>query len=125
MADDSPPDRLSNNPRSPHFDMAAMQRGVGVRFKGREREDVEEYCVSEGWVRVAAGNAVDRHGLPVTVKLNGEVETWWREDGGSDLAQHDHERPHTAHTPAERGGAAGHASSAPAPKMRKKQDRSS
>ncbi len=76
---DTPPDRLSNNPRSPHFDMAALQRGVGIRFKGREREDVEEYSASEGWIRVAAGKAVDRHGMPVTVKLNGEVETWWRD----------------------------------------------
>ena len=62
MADNSPPDRLSNNPRSPHFDMEALQRGVGIRFKDREREDVEEYCVSEGWIRVAAGKSVDRHG---------------------------------------------------------------
>ncbi len=69
---------------SPHFDRRALQRGVGIRFKGREREDVEEYCASEGWVRVAAGKAVDRHGLPVTVKLNGEVETWWREEEGGE-----------------------------------------
>ena len=73
MADETPPpDRLSNNPRSPHFDVDALRRGVGIRFKGREREDVEEYCASEGWIRVAAGKAVDRHGLPITVKLNGE-----------------------------------------------------
>ena len=81
MADDSPPDRLSNNPRSPHFDVAALQRGVGIRFKDREREDVDEYCVSEGWIRVQAGKAVDRHGMPVTVKLSGPVETWWRDAG--------------------------------------------
>ena len=55
-------------------------RGVGIRFKGREREDVEEYCASEGWIRVQAGKAVDRHGMPVTVKLSGEVETWWRDE---------------------------------------------
>ena len=61
--------------------MEALQRGVGIRFKGREREDVEEYCASEGWIRVAAGKAVDRHGVPVTVKLSGEVETWWRDEG--------------------------------------------
>ena len=78
---DSPPDHLSNNPRSPHFDIEALRRGVGVRFKGRERADVEEYCASEGWIRVAAGKAVDRHGMPVTVKLNGETEIWWRDDG--------------------------------------------
>jgi hypothetical protein len=81
MADNSPPDRLSNNPRSPHFDVEALQRGVGIRFKDREREDVEEYCVSEGWIRVAAGKSVDRHGAPVTVKLLGPVEAWWREEG--------------------------------------------
>ncbi len=79
MADDNPPDRLSNNPRSPHFDVDALQRGVGIRFKDREREDVEEYCVSEGWIRVQAGKAVDRHGMPVTVRLSGPVETWWRD----------------------------------------------
>lgn len=80
MADTPPPDRLSNNPRSPDFDADALSRGVGIRFKGKEREDVDEYCASEGWIRVAAGKAVDRHGMPVTVKLQGEVETWWRED---------------------------------------------
>ncbi len=80
MAKESPPDRLSNNPRSEHFDMEAMQRGVGVRFKGVEREDVEEYCASENWIRVQAGKAVDRHGMPVTVKLSGPVETWWRDE---------------------------------------------
>jgi hypothetical protein len=74
---DTPPDRLANNPNSPHFDMATLQRGIGVRFKGRERTDVEEYCISEGWIRVAAGKAVDRHGLPVTVKLSGPVEVWF------------------------------------------------
>lgn len=78
---DTPPDRLSNNPASDFFDMAAMQRGVGVRFKERERQDVEEYCVSEGWIRVAAGKAVDRHGHPVTIKLSGPVEIWWRDAG--------------------------------------------
>jgi hypothetical protein len=81
---DTPPYRLSNNPRSPHFDVDALRRGVGVRFKGREREDVEEYCASEGWIRVQAGKAVDRNGMPVTVKLNGEVETWWRDEGQDD-----------------------------------------
>jgi hypothetical protein len=76
-----PPDRLSNNPASAYFDLDAMQRGVGVRFKERERTDIEEYCVSESWVRVAAGKAVDRHGAPVTVKLSGPVEIWWRDEG--------------------------------------------
>ena len=121
---DGPPDRLANNPRSPHFDMAALQRGVGIRFNGREREDVEEYCVSEGWIRVQAGKAVDRHGLPVTVKLSGPVETWWREgEGGTDMAVHEHERGPVGHAPAERKGARGHTSEARAPQVRKKQDR--
>jgi hypothetical protein len=78
---DTPPDRLSNNPRSPHFDMAVLQRGIGVRFKGRERTDVEEYSISEGWIRVQAGKAVDRHGMPVTVKLSGPVEVWFADVG--------------------------------------------
>ena len=82
-----PPDRLSNNPASPNFDLEAMQRGVGVRFKGRERTDIEEYCVAEGWIRVAAGKTVDRNGYPVTVKLVGPVEIWWRDEGeGTDAA---------------------------------------
>lgn len=81
---DTPPDRLSNNPRSPHFDVETLQRGIGVRFKGRERTDVDEYCISEGWIRVAAGKAVDRHGMPVTVKLNGPVEVWFADAAPED-----------------------------------------
>jgi len=77
---DTPPDRLSTNPRSPHFDMDVLQRGIGIRFKDRVRTDVEEYCISEGWVRVAAGKTRDRHGQPLTIKLNGPVEAWF-EDG--------------------------------------------
>ena len=74
---DTPPDHLSTNPKSPHFDMDVLQRGIGIRFKGRERKDVEEYCISEGWSRVAAGKTRDRHGNPLTIKLNGEVEAWF------------------------------------------------
>ena len=74
---DTPPDRLSINPRSPHFDGETLRRGVGIRFKGRERTDVEEYSLSEGWIRVAAGKALDRHGQPVTIKLSGPVEAWY------------------------------------------------
>ena len=62
MTENAPPDRLSNDPRSPYFDADALRRGVGIRFKDREREDVEEYCASEGWIRVQAGKSVDRHG---------------------------------------------------------------
>ena len=74
---DTPPDRLSLNPRSPFFDGELLRRGVGIRFKGRERTDVEEYSVSEGWIRVAAGRSFDRYGQPMTVKLKGEVEPFF------------------------------------------------
>jgi hypothetical protein len=74
---DTPPDRLSLNSRSPFFDADLLRRGVGIRFKGRERTDVEEYCVSEGWIRVAAGKSLDRHGQPMTIKLQGEVEPYF------------------------------------------------
>lgn len=80
---DTPPDRLSLNPRSPHFDAETLRRGVGIRFKGKERTDVEEYCVSEGWIRVAAGRSLDRFGQPMTVKLKGEVEPFFQDAGAS------------------------------------------
>lgn len=76
---DTPPDRLSNDPRSPHHDAACLERGVGVRFNGVERHNVEEYCVSEGWVRLAVGKTVDRHGAPLTMKMNGMVEPYYRD----------------------------------------------
>lgn len=76
---DTPPDRLSVNPNSPHYDAAALERGVGVRFKGQEKTNVDEYCVSEGWVRLTVGNTVDRKGNPMTVKLQGEVEPYFRD----------------------------------------------
>jgi hypothetical protein len=75
---DSPPDRLSIDPRSPHYDAAALARDVGIRFKGAEKTNVEEYCVSEGWVRVAAGKALDRYGNPLTIKLTGKVEAYYK-----------------------------------------------
>jgi hypothetical protein len=78
---DTPPDRLSLNPRSPHFDADLLQRGIGIRFKGQERTNVEEYCVSEGWIRVAAGRSLDRFGQPMTVKLQGEVEPYFQDAG--------------------------------------------
>jgi len=76
---DTPPDRLSLNPRSPFFDAGLLRRGIGIRFKGRERTDVEEYSVSEGWIRVAAGRSLDRFGQPMTVKLKGEVEPFFQD----------------------------------------------
>jgi hypothetical protein len=77
---DTPPDHLSNDPDSPYYDEAAIERGVGVRFKGVEKNNVEEYCVSENWVRVAAGKAKDRHGNPVTIKLTGTVEPYFKDE---------------------------------------------
>ena len=76
---DTPPDRLSLNPKSPHFDADTLRRGVGIRFKGKERTDVEEYSISEGWIRVAAGRSLDRFGQPMTVKLKGEVEPFFQD----------------------------------------------
>ncbi|MGH6665745.1 MAG: DUF3297 family protein [Pseudolabrys sp.] len=75
---DTPPDRLCNDPRSPYFNAEALARDVGIRFKGVEKTNVEEYCVSEGWVRVAAGKALDRHGNPLTIKLTGKVEPYYK-----------------------------------------------
>ena len=77
---DTPPDRLSVDPSSPYHDAEALQRGVGVRFKGEEKTNVEEYCVSEGWVRLALGNRVDRKGKALTVKLQGPVEPYFQND---------------------------------------------
>ncbi len=74
---DTPPDRLSVNPKSPYFDQALLQRGIGIRFKGVERRDVEEYCVSENWIRVQVGKTMDRKGNPLTIKLSGPVEAWF------------------------------------------------
>jgi hypothetical protein len=76
---DSPPDRLCNNPASPFFDDAILARGIGIRFKGVERTNVEEYCISEGWVRMTVGKTVDRKGQPLTMKLSGPVEAWFRD----------------------------------------------
>lgn len=76
---DTPPDRLSNDPRSPYYDAALLERGVGIRVNGRERINVEEYCVSESWVRIAVGKSLDRHGNPMTMKLNGTVEPYFRD----------------------------------------------
>jgi hypothetical protein len=76
---DTPPDRLSNNPANPNYNEAALQRGIGIRLNGVEKTTVEEYCVSEGWVRVAVGKTVDRKGNPLTMKLSGTVEPYFRD----------------------------------------------
>lgn len=77
------PDRLSVDPTSPHYDADLLARDVGIRFNGVEKTNVEEYCVSEGWIRVAAGKAVDRKGRPITVKLRGSIEPYLKDNGPS------------------------------------------
>ena len=75
---DALPDRLSADPASPYHDAALLERGVGIRFKGVEKNNVEEYCVSEGWVRLSVGTTKDRKGRPLTIKLQGAVEPYLR-----------------------------------------------
>nr|WP_295382830.1 DUF3297 family protein [Pseudoxanthomonas sp.] len=79
MSTDTPPDRLASDPRSPFHDAEIMERGVGIRFNGVERDNVEEYCVSEGWIRVPVGKSKDRRGNPMTLKVKGEVIAYFRE----------------------------------------------
>ena len=76
---DTLPDRLAANAASSYYNAALLERGVGIRFNGVEKNNVDEYCVSEGWIRVAAGTAKDRFGNPLTIKLNGAVEPYFRE----------------------------------------------
>jgi hypothetical protein len=80
-AADVPPDHLAIHPSSPHFDADKLQRGIGIRFKGTVRTNVEEYCISEGWIRVQAGRTMDRKGNPLTLKLSGPVEAWFEDLG--------------------------------------------
>ena len=93
MADtvsDTPPDRLSLDPRSEYYDEALLGRGVGIKFNGQEKTNVIEYCISEGWIRVAAGRSRDRFGQPMTLKLQGKVEPYFEHpaepDGGEGVA---------------------------------------
>jgi hypothetical protein len=76
---DQLPDRLSTDPASPYYDADLLARDVGVRFNGKERTNVEEYCVSEGWIRVAAGASRDRYGNPLLLKIKGSVEPYFRD----------------------------------------------
>ena len=78
---DVPPDRLAIDPSSPHFDADKLERGIGIRFKDTERTNVEEYSISEGWIRVQAGRTLDRKGRPLTLKLSGPVEAWFKDLG--------------------------------------------
>ena len=82
MTDTPPPplpDRLSTDPRSPHHDAAVFERAIGIRFNDKDRSDVEEYCVSEGWIKVPSGKTRDRHGNPLLITLKGRVEPYYRE----------------------------------------------
>ena len=81
---DAPPDRLSINPKSQFHDAALLERGVGIKFRGQEKTNVEEYCVSEGWIRVAVGKTLDRSGAPLTIKLTGAVEPYFRDTPAAD-----------------------------------------
>ena len=72
------PDRLSVDPRSPHYLAEAVDHGVGIRLNGKERFDIQEYCISEGWVKVPAGKTVDRKGQPLLIKIKGRVEAFYR-----------------------------------------------
>lgn len=82
MSTDTPrpelPDHLSTDPKSPHHHAAVFEHEIGIRFNGRERHDVEEYCLSEGWIKVPAGKTVDRKGRPLLIKLKGQVEAYYR-----------------------------------------------
>jgi len=77
---DTLPDRLSVDPRSPHYDEKLLERNIGIRFNGAERNNVEEYCISEGWIRTAIGKTVDRKGRPLTIKLKGTVEPFFKDE---------------------------------------------
>lgn len=72
------PDRLSVDPHSPHYVAAVFEHDIGIRLNDKERKDVEEYCISEGWVKVPAGKTVDRKGHPILIKLKGKVEVFYR-----------------------------------------------
>jgi Protein of unknown function (DUF3297) len=76
---EKPPDRVSNDPRSPYYNADALERVIGIRFKGTEKTNVNEYCVSESWIRVEVGKTKDRYGNPLTIKLTGPVEAYFKD----------------------------------------------
>jgi len=84
---DTPPDRLSVDPRSPHYNEAVLQRGIGIRFRGVERTNVVEYCVSEGWVETHVGKTVDRHGQPMKFRHRGAVEAYFQDQAAGEAAK--------------------------------------
>lgn len=77
---DAPPDRLSTDPKSPYYDEKVLARDVGIRFKGVEKTNVAEYCISESWIRVEASKTKDRYGNPLTIKLSGPVEAYFKDE---------------------------------------------
>jgi len=79
---DTPPNHLAINPKSPHYNESVLDRGIGIRFNGAEKTNVEEYNVSEGWIRVSVGKTLDRHGNPMTIKLKGVVEPYFKDAAG-------------------------------------------
>ena len=79
QAGETPPDRLSLDPRSEYYDEALLDRGVGIKFNGQEKTNVIEYSISEGWIRVVAGRSRDRYGQPMTIKLKGKVEPYFED----------------------------------------------
>lgn len=98
---DTPPDHLSNNPRSPFFKEDVLKRDIGVRFNGIEKTNVEEYCVSEGWVRVEVGKTKDRYGNPMTIKLTGKVEPYFKDQApDQDTKPQAEEKPGTSESAA-------------------------
>lgn len=80
---DTLPDRLSVNPKSPFYDEDVLARNVGIKFNGQEKTNVEEYCISEGWIKVAVGKTLDRKGNPLTLTMKGAVEPYIKQ-GGAD-----------------------------------------
>lgn len=78
------PDRLSTDPRSKFYNAELLQRGIGIRFRGEEKTNVEEYCISEGWVRLPVGKTLDRRGQPMTLKVKGEVVAYFLDAGSAD-----------------------------------------
>ena len=90
---DNPPDRLSIDPNSKYFDQDLLERGIGIRFKGKERTDVLEYCISQGWIKVQAGKALDRKGHPLMVELKGPVEAWFDDAASADADSSQGESP--------------------------------
>ena len=81
------PDRLSLDPRSPHFDADLLKQGIGIKFNGQEKTNVQEYCISEGWIKIPAGRSRDRYGNPMTITLKGTVEPYI--EGSGDQADGD------------------------------------